>query len=168
MGTCDISSVREEAEVRKEAIAAGKTIHGANLLAICSEKNVELDGSCRSLKGHACYRGDSAKSADRKAVFYQALSASPASIVAANTVITYGLIKGHKVSTTDAVKAYLQAVLKSIAETWVRLPREVWPPEWLNEDGSPRSGYAGACMAILRPDLTGNGTWRSGSLNLEQ
>lgn len=122
--------------------------------------------SCRSLKGRVCYRGDSAKSADGKVAFYQTLLASPASIVAANAVIADGLIKGHKMSTADAVKAYLQAVLNSIAETWVRLPREVWPAEWFNEDGhlvsgGQSSGYSGACTGTLRLAVTGRDTLKS-------
>ena len=65
-------------------------------------------------------------------------SASPASIVAANAIICFGLMSGCKVSTADAVKAYLQSELKSLCATWVRLPREVWPDDWFWPSGEPR------------------------------
>ena len=45
----------------------------------------------RALKGRVCYRGDSAKTAEGKLALYQTLAASPASIVAANSVISFGL-----------------------------------------------------------------------------
>ena len=69
---------------------------------------------------------------------YQTLSASPASIVAANAIIAFGLLQGHTISTADAVKAYLQSWLQSHAATWVGLPKEVWPPEWFGADGRPK------------------------------
>ena len=69
---------------------------------------------------------------------YQTLSASPASIVAANAIIAFGLLQGHTISTADAVKAYLQSSLQSHAATWVRLPKEVWPAEWFGADGRPK------------------------------
>ena len=138
MGAWRLDSVREEDEVRAEALRENKTIHLADLLAICSEKNVELEPSKRSLKGRVCYRGDAARDASGNLALYQTLSASPASIVAANATIAFGMLENHKVTSADAVKAYLQALLKSLAKTWIRLPRQVWPSEWLYEDGSPR------------------------------
>ena len=137
MGTWDLKSVQEEEEVRRIAISENETIHLADLLAICSEKHVELEPKFRSLKGRVCYRGDAARTAKGEIALYQTLSASPASIVAANAIIAYGLLKGHSISTADAVKAYLQSWLQSHAATWVRLPREVWPDEWFGSDGKP-------------------------------
>ena len=42
----------------------------------------------------------------------------------------YGCLPGHDVMQADAEQAYIQAQLKGIA-TWVELPREEWPPEWV-------------------------------------
>ena len=137
MGTWDWSSVAEEADVKRRAIEKGETIHLANLLAICSEKHVELDPSFRQLKGRVCFRGDAAKTESGIIALYHTLSASPASIFGANAIICFGLMKGCKVTTADAVKAYLQALLKSLHATWVRLPREVWPASWFGPDGKP-------------------------------
>ena len=124
MGAWKLESVREDADVCEEAVRGQKTIHIADLLAICWEKNVELEPSKRSLKGRVRYRGDAAP--------YQTFSASPASIVAANATIAFGMLVGNKVIGADAVKAYLQAFLKSLGKMWMRLPRQVWPKEWFS------------------------------------
>ena len=42
------------------------------------------------------------------------MGASPASITAANATIAYGMLKGHKITSADAVKAYLQSLLNSL------------------------------------------------------
>ena len=138
MGTWEIESVDEEFRVKEAALKKGETIHIADLLAICSEKHVELAPELRALKGRVCYRGDSAKTAEGKLALYQTLAASPASIVAANSVISFGLFEGHKLSSADAVKAYLQSELKSLAATYIRLPRELWPESWFTPSGYPR------------------------------
>ena len=133
MGAWKLESVREEADVREEAIREQNHPYVADLLAICSEKNVELEPAKRSLKGRVCYRGDAARDESGNLALYQTLSASRASIVAANATIAFGMLEGHKVTSADAVKAYLQALLKSLAKTWIRLPKQVWPKEWFNE-----------------------------------
>ena len=71
-GAWKLESVREEADVLDEAIREQKTIHIADLLAICSEKNVELEPSKRSLKGRVCYRGDAARDESGNLALYQA------------------------------------------------------------------------------------------------
>ena len=40
------------------------------------------------------------------------------------------MVPGHGTSTADAVRAYVQALLKSLYETWVAIPYELWPKEW--------------------------------------
>ena len=65
------------------------------------------------------------------------MSASPASIIAANAIIALGMLKGHKITSADAVKAYLQGLLNSLAETWLRLPKEVLPESWFDKNGRP-------------------------------
>ena len=37
---------------------------------------------------------------------------------------------GHKVTIADAIKAYVQSYLKAKQETWIELPRELWPADW--------------------------------------
>ena len=50
----------------------------------------------------------------------------------------FWIVEGHKLSTADASKAYLQSWLESLAGTWVRLPGEIWPASWFNSNGAPR------------------------------
>ena len=57
-------------------------------------------------------------------------------------------MQGHKITSADAVKAYLQSLLNSLAETWVRLPREVWPESRFDEHGRPR--YKRPVIRLLR------------------
>ena len=130
MGTWNLDTVREEGRVRAEALREGIVIHIGDLLAICSERNMELDPLYRKLKGRVCFRGDNAKTADGRLALYQTMAATPTSITAANAAIAYGLMEGNTISTADAVKAYLQSELASLAITWVRLPKEVWPAHW--------------------------------------
>ena len=81
-------------------------------------------------KGRICFRGDIVKDELGQAAVFAELSASPTNVSATNACIGYGLIEGHKISCSDAIRAYIQSVLDSAVETWVLLPREVWPPSW--------------------------------------
>ena len=65
-------------------------------------KNIELEPQYRSLKGRVSQNSG-------KIALYQTLSASPASIVGANAIIAYGMMKGHRISIADAAKVYLTA-----------------------------------------------------------
>ena len=118
MGTWDLEMVEEEETVKRRAVESRQTIYLADLLVICSEKHVELEPQYRSLKGGICYRGDQAHTKKGNLALYQTMSVSPASITAANVIIVYGLMKGHKIISADAVKVYLQNLLKSLAEIW--------------------------------------------------
>ena len=48
---------------------------------------MELEPQYRSLKGRVCYRGDQARTEKGNLALYQTMSASPASITAANAII---------------------------------------------------------------------------------
>ena len=61
---------------------------------------------------------------------YQTLSASPSMISTANAVIACSQLEEKKTSSADALKAYVQLDLRSLRDTYVRLPREVWPDGW--------------------------------------
>ena len=62
--------------------------------------------------------------------------------------MAYGCIPGHKTSCADAVRAYVQALLKSVHKTWVHIPRDLWPPEWRGKYEKP--------MCLLEKALYGH------------
>ena len=49
--------------------------------------------------------------------------------------ILKGLFPGNTVGQADAMQAYIQAKLGG-TETWVEIPEEGWPPEWV-KNGPP-------------------------------
>ena len=77
VGTWDLETAEEEETVKKRAIQSGQTIHLADLLAICSEKHVELEPQYRSLKGRVCYRGDQARTEKGNLALYQTRRPTP-------------------------------------------------------------------------------------------
>ena len=80
-------------------------------------------------KAEFFFRGDCAKDEMGAYAIYEEMSASPTAVHSANANLAYGLLPGHKSTQADAVRAYIQSVLKG-RETWVQVPRELWPPEW--------------------------------------
>ena len=129
-GTWDIRTVMEKANLLSQAKSSNEKLHVGSLMTICSEKFAEMEEALRILKGRVVYRGDSAKDQDGTAAIYQNLTASPTSIAAANANIAYGRVPGHRISSADAVKAYVQADLKAKQPTWVQVPKELWEPGW--------------------------------------
>ena len=79
---------------------------------------------------------------------FQELSASPTSIHSANSNIAYGCIPGHGTTQADAIRAYVQSLLKGLHDTWVSVPRELWPKEWQGKYKKP--------MCFLRKALYGH------------
>ena len=125
-----VDTVIEREELKSWANDVGRRVHIGDLLLLCSIKYAEMPAAYQKHKGRICFRGDSAK--DEKGAFaiYQELSASPTTIHTANANLAYGLIPGHKTTQADAVRAYVQSKLNSAYDTYVRIPRELWPPEW--------------------------------------
>ena len=112
-GTWDLSSVREKPEVAAEAKATGTKVHFGQLMTICSEKFAELAEHLRVLKGRVVYRGDIGKDEYGAAAIYQDMQAHPTSVQGLNNCLAYGSLPGHKTTAADAVKAYVQSLLKS-------------------------------------------------------
>ena len=86
-------------------------------MSICSEKFAELAEHLRVLKGRIVFRGDIVKDQEGAAAVFQDLAASPTSIAGINNNLAYGSTPGHKTTTTDAVKAYVQSMLASKSAT---------------------------------------------------
>ena len=64
------------------------------------------------------------------------LSSSPATLEASKAVDAYGLIDGNGSSQCYAEQAYVQSRLGGIP-TWVRIPRDRWPPGWKGKCQNP-------------------------------
>ena len=61
---------------------------------------------------------------------YQELGANPTSVQGLNACLAYGALPGNKTTAADAIKAYVQALLKSKHKTWIELPPELRPKWW--------------------------------------
>jgi hypothetical protein len=130
VGTWDESSVCEKDDLIKWARQNKVTIHLGELMTICSVKFWECHPSKHKYKGRVCFRGDNARDQDGVLAVYQEMSSSPTAVHSANSNLAYGCLPGHRSKQADAVRAYVQALLKSLFETWVRVPKELWPEEW--------------------------------------
>ena len=96
---------------------------------------------------------------------FQELGSSPPAIEAARSVDALSCFDGYECITNDANSAYLQSFLKGPAVTYVRLPRERWPKEWIGKYsnpavtlilalyGHPESGGLGAWLFSTNPQL---------------
>ena len=136
-GTWDLSSVREQDAVRSEAKSSGTSVHFGQLMTIASIKFHELAKHLQKVKGRIVYRGDAAKDELGYAAVYQELGANPTSVQGLNATLAYGSIPGHALSAADAVKAYVQASLKSRHKTWIQLPPELRPSWWREKFAKP-------------------------------
>ena len=149
-GTWLLNTVIEKKGLIAKSKASGQKIHMGDLNPICSIKHFELDSSNHRYRGRITFRGDNTRDEDGAMAIFQELSASPTSIQDANVSIAYGLLPGHRISTADAVKAYIQAMLKSKYPTYVRIPKELWPA-----DGSWEGKYHQP-MCLLERALYGH------------
>ena len=129
-GTWDNSTVVERDHLISSARENSTPLHIGKLMSICSEKFAELDEDQRVLKGRVVYRGDDTRDEYGAMAVFQDLQSNPASIQSANCTIAYGRLKGNKTTSADAVKAYVQANLKSKRDTWIELPPELRPKSW--------------------------------------
>ena len=61
---------------------------------------------------------------------FQEMSSRPTTIVDMNLAIAYGLIEGHCITISDAIKAYVQSFLSEKPLTYLEMPKYLCPPEW--------------------------------------
>ena len=133
----DETNPREYADVQKEAKSSGAKVHFGRLMTIVSIKFYELAKHLQKLKGRIVYRGDCAKDEYGAAAVYQELGANPTSVQGLNNCLAYGALQGHATTTADAIKAYVQALLKSKHQTWIELPPELRPKWWREKFARP-------------------------------
>ena len=100
------------------------------LLSICSVKYYERAPEYHIHKGRICFGGDCARDQNRALAVYQELAANPTRFHTANSNIAYGCLPGNKTTQADAIRTYIQSKLKSVHETWVAIPYDLWPSHW--------------------------------------
>ena len=127
-GTWEEDSIIPHEELLARAKRKKVEIHVGSLMVIVSVKHFERDPSEWTLKARIVFRGDAVKNQEGlSAVFDELAASAPSSIAGLNFVIAWGQAPGHKCSTADAVKAFIQAPLSTRVETWVILPPELVP-----------------------------------------
>ena len=124
------STVINKADLVANARKEGKKIHMGDLLTLCSIKYAECDPEMWKHKGRICFRGDNVRDELGAMAVFQQLSASPTTVHTANSTVAYGSLPGHSCEAADAIRAYIQSLLKSKVETWVGIPPDLWPAHW--------------------------------------
>ena len=128
----DEENPREFADVQAQARRTGTKVHFGKLMSIASIRFWELAKHLPKVKGRIVYRGDCAKDEEGAAAVYRELGANPTSVQGLNACLACGSLPGNQSSAADAIKAYVQALLKSKYQTWIELPPEL-RPAWRRE-----------------------------------
>ena len=176
--TWDESRVREWSDVAKEARKTGQKVNVGLIFQIVVEKGSELEegNPLRKFKGRVVFQGNNVRDENAEYAIFSELSSAPASMQAAKHLDAYGLLPGHATQLADAESAYTQSRLKG-TPTWVRMPREQWPAEWVKAGlkdpvcplilalyGHPDAGgyWERHCEEhLFRVGFKGASTWRS-------
>ena len=137
VGTWLESTVTEKDHLIRKCRSQNIDIHLGDLLTICSIKFFERPENFWRYKGRICFRGDIVKDQHGAAAVFQELTAHPTAVQSANMNMAYGCFPGNKSTTSDAVRAYVQSLLKSERPTWVHVPKELQPAEWARKYKRP-------------------------------
>ena len=128
VGTWIESEIVSKKDVLSWATRTSNVVHFGNLMVILSVKGSELSSDQWRLKARIVFRGDDIRDqSGMSAVFEELFASSPSSLEGLNTAVAFGLIGSHCVTTSDAVRAYTQALLKTRHKTYVLLPPELVP-----------------------------------------
>ena len=130
MKVWDESKAIEVDELLESCRRNGETIHISEIMPICYEKHSELQPEFRQLRARLVYRGDACRTEKGVKATYREVKSLPAMVHSINIVFFYGMRPGNVVQISDAIKAYLQAPLKTTVPTWAIIPKVVWRDEW--------------------------------------
>ena len=133
-----IESVREWDDVRAEVKRKGKKVHAGKVFAVCVEKGSELPKTnpLRKLKNRTVFHDNNVQDENSSAALFSELGSSPATMEAGKVLDAYGSQPGYAGQQADGKQAYTQTTLTG-TETWVRLPRNRWPPGWAGKFNDP-------------------------------
>ena len=131
-GAWDYSTVREWDDVSREAIKNKTKVHVGKIFEICVEKGSKLPQGdpMRKFKGRTVFQGNNVKDEAADVALFAELGSSPANMEAGKALDAYGSMPGNRTSQGDGKQAYTQALMQGIL-TWIRLPRNRWPKEWI-------------------------------------
>lgn len=133
------AEVREWSEVKADARFADAMMGG--LFVLLGEKAAE-DGGQATIKARAVFRGDviSTKSGVAAHLLFQEVASSPAAMQTSRAIMAIAALRGWDLTIKDAEQAFLQSPMDQATRTttFVRLPRDLWPPEWFDARGAPR------------------------------
>ena len=121
---------------------------------ICVEKKSEFEegNPNRKFKRRLVFEGCYVKDERNNSANLADIASCPATMEAGNAADGYGLLSGHDVQQADGESAYTQAQLGG-EETWIRLPPDRWPKEWIGKYTDPD------CSLLLasygHPDVRG-------------
>jgi hypothetical protein len=126
----DFSQVQERSAVAAAYKARGQPVRFSRTFMIVSEMGSELlDPALRRLRARLVVGGDDVRDADNEPVFYCDYANAPTTCTATRVCIAYGNSPGCSCFVLDADAAYLQALLSG-DDTYVSLPRWLWPKSW--------------------------------------
>ena len=134
-----MSAVDEWANVRKN----DKDASVGRIFSIMGEKHAErrLPEADKEYKARIVFAGNNIQTASGVAPheLFQEVSSAPAAMASVRATLAVGALRGWRPMMRDAAQAYIQASIVGPGRpaTWVRLPRSMWPPEWLTKDGKP-------------------------------
>ena len=154
-GTWDESRVKECKTVIAEAKAKGEKAHIARIFEACYLKGSELavGDPSRKYKGRTVFEGNRVVDENYEQAMFAELGSSPASMEAGKIVDLYGSQPGFG---KHAKQAYTQALFEGIT-TWVRLPRDRWPKEWIGKYNDPLSPL----ILALYGHIDSGGLWEN-------
>ena len=124
--TWDEGNVMEEDDAKTQFPDA----HFANVFSLVGIKNYEdPDVTSHTYKGRIVLGGHAIKDATGDFAIFQDIGSTPSTMTAARVVLAVAALYGLEVAQSDCVHAYVQANLDG-PPTFVRLPKDWWPPEW--------------------------------------
>ena len=131
-------TVQEWSKVSDGAKKKGKKVHVGKVFEICVEKGSELPEGhkLRKFKGRTVFQGNNVRDENADVALFSELGSSPATMEAGKAVDAYGAQPGFVNQQNDGVQAYTQALMKGV-ETWVELPVDRWPKEWIGKYRRP-------------------------------
>ena len=131
-------SVREWLDIAKEAKKLGKKVHIGKVFEICVEKGSEFPAGdpLRKFKGRTVFQGNNVRDENADVALFSELGSSPATMEAGKVVDAYGSQPGFTAEQADGKQAYTQALMKGV-DTWVELPRDWWPKDWVGKYNRP-------------------------------